>query len=493
MKSNIYIHCLLLVVFLFIAGNIQANTHSADQDRAYIASKIKFVYVPYPNSKNPTTETLDNHNIQAGKTTEKFWEDTYNPGAHNLVKALLLSPSNGGDQQLQYMVTRILKIRDKPVLIYLLNDHNLELLPKVADVFGGSVKDGKAWASGNNMEKLDAFSKAMVKCEGAASKAVPLAFAGYMTLGTTYLNENQTSKTYTSFVHELGHTQDRHVKSDLSFYIGNESFIYGKDGSHWISEIIPSRAHAYHEGLANAFSYLYRHQRFNAQYDWFKDNGALRVELVYVDRNAQPSADAVCMGATRPSQNIWIYEEIKNQNISESQSRKSYSNPATDYAFFSLQDLPPQYLVHNETIIALTVYSYVKLTNFSRFSYIVSSANEQIARRQHDAPLSELLDAMGRSHLNKGESLDDIFFHQAKPTTPQKYMLPLALIDYYTGYNAKNQDDLIKMAGYHANMQKWLILYWPHRETIRKGINLEKLAFSDVDIIAENVGVKLGQ
>ena len=170
--------------------------------------------------------------------------------------------------------------------------------------------------------------------------------------------------------------------------------------------------------------------------------------------------------------------------IEEAKERQSATSSRGEYAKYRIQDLPPKYLVHNEMILAMILYSYIDHISFSRFIYQLRAANKKLYRNKDASGIGELFHAMCKSGLASNESLQGMLDAGMTPEGPKPYMLPVAYVDYFTGYRIQSVEEFAEVFENHNQMKKWVELYWMERDNIRYEIDPENLQAGDLTTIA---------
>ena len=263
---------------------IQAQTR-AEKERNRIANLLELHYVQYPNSKSKKTELLDNEAIIKGEMKGKFWEEQGIEDMQMLVKGLLRPTTDDGDRRFQYVANKILTILDKSVIVYLIDDR-MGLTEQAVHNYGVSLNGDKAWPVGSNMAADDDVAIAEAKCLGKKIPNRRDEYAGYMSIGASYMHLRRHKKSFGTFIHELAHTQDFANWRAHLFWVQGVNHSYGADGMHSSNEVIPNMGQAYKEGLANAFRMMYYGWEFKRFFDWFAYKGIIKLKFLHLQREA---------------------------------------------------------------------------------------------------------------------------------------------------------------------------------------------------------------
>ena len=206
---------LALVAVAALAGTAAAN----DADRQYLVGKLSLRYVATPNNVNQTPAVLDNSAISAGTESGAFWTNNKITGLQRLVRSLLRAPGQGGDDNLQFVVSRVVKILDRPVMILLLDDTGPRLTDAAMNQWDACDDgNGRAWPCASNASTSD---DQRAQCAQANHQPTPSRrdadWAGSMTLGQSAFNAGNAGDPLGTFVHELVHTQDRSDRREHMF------------------------------------------------------------------------------------------------------------------------------------------------------------------------------------------------------------------------------------------------------------------------------------
>ena len=485
--------CVCLLSLGHAHSSSPVGTNSNYADRMYLKDKLDIFYIDKPNDTSYTAFHLDNASVQFGNRMDEFWDAANIQGAHNLINALLMEPEQGGDRRLQYMTSRIVEILNKPVRIYLVNDSDSSGVNKYGRSRYGvcPTKKNKAWPCAGNFTIKDDSRIAWYKCKGHKPPKRRDAYAGSMTIGTTYLNQ-QKKGGYGTFLHELGHTQDfAHWRSHL-FYIGKTNYRYGGDDDHYTSEVIPNLAQAYKEGIANAFRLMYDRNKLQDRFNWFKSNGTLLVEKPLHELTSGNSSSDPCSDISSvPALNIWLYDELEFSKVPKAGPNwKPNGDKGPEYARYFIRDLEPRHVIHNEYVIAMIIFSYTEHTGFRKFIKHFRPANEKLRKEgKYGNALGELFHALCSAGLPSGVTLDELIAEQYNRDEAKPWLMPLAFVDFYTSFKAKNEQEFLDMFEQDKRMKKWIQLYWGERTNIEAAMNPNNPQMQDLTTISQLLGV----
>lgn len=483
MKNTHPIKILLALTFLMLhAMNSYANAAS---DRTILRDKLKFYYIANPN--NTTSVLLNNTRIFDGTETGAFWTNNNMRRAQALVRALLRDRQNGGDTRLQSLAARIIKIINKPVIVYLYDD--VAALTAMARtnwsmcLDNPSAANPKVWPCANNQSSSDDWDQNIARCMG---RPVPARsddrWAGFMHLGAHHLNANQLSWTKGTFIHELVHTQDLSDSRMHLFWVNGSNYRYGLDGTHFTTEAVPNMAMTYKEGIANTITLLYEGNVALQRFNWFSNNSNLWVEINPNPVNTGPGSVHRCLDATTPSNDAWLYNQIIASGIAEQRR-----NTAGTYAAFRIRDLQPKFIVHNEFILALIFSEYARHISLNKFMEALQTSNNNLWRVSASG-VAVLFENMCTVGLPVGETLGSV--SASGLTGPKNYLLPLAFADYFTAYRATNKNEF-KAIFENMLPQGWIDLYWDSaRTTVRTAVPITATPqWGDLTSIAIALGI----
>lgn len=448
------------VAVLLALGLASAGWGSA-ANRATLGRKLSIRYVANPEATpTPTPEILNNANITAGTFEGSFWAAS--PSAElramqNLVKALLCAPSAGGDDTMQFYAARIAGLRTEPVLVMLLNDAS-PLTATSTSAWGATLDDANhVWPSAGRLESGGAWSGS-------------IALGGYVFAHDPYF-ASSTAAVRGTFLHEFMHTQDMSDGRAHIWIVRAGDFRYGADRSHYAMEAIPNRASTYREGIANAVSYLYADSLMTDHFAWFAENGTLAVE-----KGAPPEDIPASM---------WLYSLIQAAHIPESppSSHASGLSSAT-YAFYRIRDLPPRFIAHNESVLAMTLAEYARHISEDTFFDVLRETNyglENVSASAFANLISNLADRATTFTWEPVEGSGEV----------RTDLVPIAFADYFTGQTANTPEDFAEV--FEGLMPDRLVAdYWEHgRERARAAAPLGP-GHTPVRSDLTNIAISLG-
>jgi hypothetical protein len=455
MKNIKIIKPLLVLVLAMLSVSSYADEFS---DRTTLRDKLEFRYIANPNAS--TYVTLNNTQIFSGTETGAFWTNTHMRRAQELVRALLRDNQNGGDATVQYYAAKMIKVLNKTVRVYLYDD--TAALTNTARTNWRMCLDRptapnpKAWPCANNQSLVDDRNQAYARCMG---QTVPVrldgTYAGYMHLGAHHMNSKGLPWTKGTFIHELTHTQDLSDMRLHLFWVNGANYMYGRDRTHYNIEAVPNMAMTYKEGIANTITLLYNGGRANFYFNWFSRNGNLMVE-----RNPNPPGTGAgtgrCIVAVNPSADAWLYNQIIASGATE-RGRDASGN----YGLFRVRDLQPKFIIHNEFILSLIFSEYSRHISFNKFMEALATSNNQLWRVSASG-VAILFENMCKKGLPSGVSVNDL--NNMSVPGPQKYYLPLAYADYFTGYRSTTKT---QFKAIFENMlpDAWINAYWNNART----------------------------
>lgn len=456
------------VIFFMMGVAAMLMMHGAIAQNAtqrYLIDKLRFYYVENANQGTDSRVVLlNNELIFAGKSFGDkwerflsgegmyFWSNNQMEHAQKLVRALLCDQKKGGDYALQSYTYQICKILNKPVQIWLYNDNNIRLNNVARTTYWCSRDtERKVWPTG--MSFKDDKEKE---------------WAGILHMGEVNMRSNGMSWAKYVFVHELMHTQDHSNNGAHLYYskAAKKDYRYGSDEDHWLKEAVPSIFWAYKEGIAQAVSFLYNREEMSEYFNWFANN-----EYMYVETTLDSKATDI-------SDDVWIYNQIKKV---AGEGDVLPGEDKANYRGYKIRNLPARFIVHNEVIIGLMLAKYVEHINLYKFIRAVKQTNP-IARKENQQSLAVLIEKLCTLGLPADQTLDEVF--GITTGEPKLYLLPLAYIDYFTGYSAQTKADY--QAIFDGKLsQQWVDLYWDWmKDAIRNEVSATHPKYDDLTTIA---------
>ncbi len=423
---------ILLGISMLFSGRVLAND--------YIKGKLTFYYFDTPATTSPTV--IPGNNISSSNSSvQAFWNNSNVSKFHDLIKALVNESSNGGDPSLQDFVESVLKITDKPIQVRLWRDPNNVSSSSFSVSNKPCINRNHVWPCASMWSNHS---------QG---------WGGYMHIGSHYSDQYGLSWLKETFIHELMHTQDASLPRWRDFIYDNVNYRYGRDGTHFFTEVVPNKRMAYKEGLANAMPMLYQWSLFNRYFTKFKNNDYFMIETT------QPSGFARALNEVFGfvDDDIWLYEQLR-----EAVGNGSAVPGRSNYRRYRIRDIPPKFIVHNEVIIAMamSMTSY-HVSNKRAFIYAVKRTNRQASRNTD--PLAQFIKNFAIGLTRGGDDIRSIRRNLdqtaqstgAPPPEPYDFLLPLAYFDYFTGYSSNSVNEL--KALFENELDDDIVhIYWDH-------------------------------
>jgi len=263
-----------------------------------------------------------------------------------------------------------------------------------------------------------------------------------------------------TFLHELVHTQDQTDGRAHYFTVGNRNYRYGSDGDHYNTELVPNLAMTYKEGISNAIRLLYDAAAENRYFRIFSIN-----DFLWVEKNEPPAGSNI-------SPDAWLYTRLTRMGIAEDTvpaalRTRLASDLLTNYAAYRFHRLPPEFLVHNEYVLAVIISKYLQHVTYERFFSAITQVNQALFQASGSG-VAVLYEALCTSGLPVGVTASDI--SSASYPGRKTYFLPLAYADYFTGYRTTTKDQF-KALFENALPNNWIDGYWDGaRETVRAAV-----------------------
>lgn len=461
MRHQATIRLPAVVVVLALGAAQCALATPADQQ--ILKNRLSFRYVANPNQDPPVDpEILNNESIIAGTFEGTFWTASGIAVLQNLVKALMADRAHGGDDALQEYTRLVTDLTRKPVLILLIND--LQPLNATMTVGGRTVNVAAhhwgVWIGPGNRV-----------WPSARHNSDDSPWAGQMSLGAhTFTNSSQWGgqgrKVNATFIHELTHTQDASHRRGHIFVVERRNYAYGPDNVHFTNEAVPNRAAVYSETIADAMAFLYSSDEEQEYFNWFADNGALRVE------KTEPPASL---------RDFWLYNRLQEAGVAESSIRNAYSEATrARYAFYRIRDLPAEFIAHNEMIMALVLAEFTRHVGNPVLFDALGSANASL-RNVSASGMAVLFEEMCR----RAEQMP---FGEGSGAHPE--LLPLAFADYFTAYRATSAADFNTI--FESMMPRSRVAaYWAVRDQVRRDAPVSNPpVWTDLTNVAMALGVR---
>jgi hypothetical protein len=407
---------LQVFIILISTGAFCQSSTLAERARQRIISDLVFTYVQNPHlpASNPnSSEILNNADIAANQNmTGDFWTNANNAGSQNLVRTLLQPAQDQQARKLQYLVAAILQIQELRVNVFLFNDWNNPNLPTDTSYHSDwGISPGVT--AGNNLLNTSSTSPWVWP---HANHHIHNGFAGLLRMGGAFLSDyiEGQENAMATILHELTHTQDN---SEFSTTFG--SYYYGRDDSHFFSELIGNFNAAYVEGIANAFELLYH--RYADIYDWLNTNRTLSYELI----------DSVDCGTLPPNSCLDMYLRTTHGVLPALTGTRINGSTTFNEHEYRIRDCPSDVLVHNETVQAYVFYA------FMRYFSVMALVNDLKSVR------AQTNNTYGFPHVF-GEMIDtgNNYNNRSSASTTHGQYFPIALLDFYTGFTLNDKATL---------------------------------------------------
>lgn len=239
------------------------------------------------------------------------------------------------------------------------------------------------------------------------------------------------------FAHELTHTQDLSYMRWIEYRV----FHYGKDGSHFFEEAVPSLASAYKEGLANFVGWWFARPYLSHVAAWHGTDGYVLVEKAPADATSADPSDLFIYNLLDPAKKQPVVFGDKNIN--------------DNYGVWKISGMPPRLLVHNEQIIALVLF-YRAMATSTGFAEVMDSFKKSNAGnfRVSSSAWARLIDQLSTQLLPSTITRNNV-----ANVSPGRALLLMALCDYFTGFRAKDQAELMAMFENQAFVKDWVVAY----------------------------------
>ena len=453
------------LLLLLISLNAFSNLYALPFHEI-LAEKLRFYYVPQPNSASINPIVLDNAAIQSGNETGSFWANKSMKTVQEFVRSLLKDSEQGGDVELQYYASEIIQLLNKPVQVWLYNDFNARLNMIAISKYNPCLDNqDRVWPCAANTPDNEYW-------------------AGFMHLGAVNTTHYGLKWTKSTFLHELVHTQDQSDSRGHIFYVHGKDWSYGADEDHYITEAIPNMALVYMEGIANTVSYIYDEVEAQRGFDWFSNNDRLIVEtgvpvLPQTDRYWNP---------------IFLYDKIK----AEMGPGEQFTDASlAGYRGYKIRELSPYFIIHNEQILALIFSQYVRHIGFPNFLDALKKSNNELLRVCASG-VAILFARLCEEGLPTTENwnLEDFKIENVYGIQRDTHLLPLAYADYFTAY--KSGEDKEAFSGIFEGLlpSNWIDKYWDShaRRAVRSAVPIgsgKALNINDLTNIAIALGIDM--
>lgn len=337
----------LLALTFVLSATVSAQDY-AERVRNYVREKLVFYYVHDPTQPRPadmSTIEIDKNAIAEGRDIDSpVWTDARNRGLRQLLAALLRRPGGSGADgnfRLQRAARDALMLTNKPVIVYLYNDKANGIPHTDWDPVTNNQPGIYCQYDDNDNTKNQCWP-----CASRFNDRTKSA-TGHMALGAFYFDPapNRTiedaNQKLATFLHELVHTQVQMVKESSVSWAN----WYGAPGSgHYGIEILPSKNTAFNEGVATAFAYRFHHPDDEKVDGWFTNNRRMWVDSI-----------GGCGTGGAPS-----YRCIIDRMQAAGQTGVRGTLGGRPGRIYNIRTVPPDILVHNETVLANMIYEYTR-------------------------------------------------------------------------------------------------------------------------------------
>ncbi len=452
---------LIISGLIAFAATVSAQT-AAEANRQYILEKMVFYYVDNPATAKPADlSTLEINKVAIGNGEDiasPLWTNANNEGLKSLLIQLLRPASQGGNVNLQRNIRNVLLITDKKVYVYLYND------------FANAAKHASWPVYCTTTGYETAHSNASWPCASCFTDRT-LEATGHIGLGAFFFNASRTGDWATAndkgavTIHELVHTQ-LPLKLEPTLTVS----MYGT-GGHSFSEMIPSRNSAFNEGIANAFGFRYYFPNNLQMSSWFNNNVQLTVDNL--SGCSATSTQPHCLQARLAAAGV-----------------ATQPTTSTVLKRYNIRDVPANLITYCENTTTNILFMY--MSQFRSDLMLVrdvkrAATDMGVASNYTFAPLFKEMVKSGLNYHNPG-------LRSGLRTHGQH--MPLAILDYYTGYKLTNKAALEQVLGvtwdasypavdeYFANKRSVLLGFRPNATTWQ---------VRNLDQFAEHINVKTSE
>lgn len=434
------------------------NVVCAQTPRDVLKVKLEIYYVA--NVTTNSAERLNNNDISAGTFTGSFWSNPAMAGAHRLVKGLLSSTASGGDAKLQRIASEIINIRNEVVKVYLLDDASVSITSATQTNFGACDNGaGKSWP-----------------CARSYPDDNPM--AGQMCLGANFLTSYSPSTRnasnikeyrYGTFLHELTHTQDN-VEWRAHMHWDGQWFSYGADGTHYTIEVLPDLNATYSEAIANTFGMYYDTYSYTDGFNWVAQGGYMLVE----------HAPAGYAGGAITS----LLSTLQSAGVTPVGAPRTLRGAT--YSTYRMPTVPLNIIMNNEILLAVMLESVRSYGGTEKYMSALKSSNNELFRVCAN-PVAVLFRNMCRVGLPSGVG-DIADLNQS--TGNAGFVFPLALADFFTGYQSQSKAQFKQIFENQSYMDRWIDVYWDnHRTTVMQQAPLQSGLGDLVNLIKQALGM----
>lgn len=386
-----------------------ANGQTSHRD--YIKSKLIVYYVHDPTAAMPASGTPAFNNMRVnlndiasnGSTSGNFESTSTNRGLKTLLKKLLRPYNQGGDRKLQREVRGVLSLTNKPVVVFMYNDftapsslHNDWDSKAIHCSITGDPT--RSWPCANTLPSKPAL---------AGHIGIGAYFFGASTAVGGYSTDAERAHV---FVHELVHTQlDAPLESTLS---GVRP--YGEGGHYW-DELIPSQNWSFNEGIATAFALRYHFISGMSVTSWLNNNSS-----VFVD-----SPTTGCSSSS--ASNHCLEARLTAAGVTGTAGTVGTSPNTIPVKLYNIRDIPIKQMCNNETMFANVFYQYMQ--QFRSTALMTRSLRNSVSSFSAS---NNSFNKVFREMVKAGNNFSNR--NNPEGTRTHGQHVPLAILDYYTGY-----------------------------------------------------------
>lgn len=457
---------LFIIATLFLLTSSVFAQSLEEKTRQYLREKLVFYYIDNPATAKPADfssfeinkgDIADNKDI-----TSPLWTNANNIGLKNLLIKMLRASANGGDAKMQRVIRNVLCISDKKVYVFLYNDvpntapHSSWIYCKNSSGYG-AAHNNASWPCAQQ------FTDRTLEASGHIgigayffSPTRPAASGGWSA---------EAEKGHV-FIHELVHTQ---VPLVLESSLGSVD-MYGNDGGHNFHELLPSRNSAFNEGVATSFALRYHLPAWMSMTTWYNNNEVMNID------------NLTGCGALPPPLHC-----LQTRLTSASVAAEAACTATA--ACYKLRSIPAPIVMHNETVSANILFQYMQ--QFGSELMLVRDVKNALtemnkASNYTFAPLFKEMVKSGMNYRNP---------KAAAGSTTHGQFLPLAILDYYTGYKVNDKATLASVLSVtwdatYTNVDD----YFSSKRTTLLGFRTNATTWNvgqQLDKFAEHVNVKI--
>jgi hypothetical protein len=420
-----YFYCILLLSLYY-------PVFSEVTDRDYILAKMRVFYIPNINATgSPAIYRISSNTIINSANIFGTTGNSNMDRCAQFLQQLFKPVSQGGMPDLQRYTANIMRLNNKLVYMYLINDFSQTITTQAETRFDICTSaDRHVWPCASHFT------------DEPGSDSI----SGNIKMGEDYFRTNGITIGRRTYLHELMHTQDPSDRREHMWYsaVSNRSFSYGSDNVHYYVELTPNITATYQEGIANTFTYLYSNSERNSTLEWFAENGECVVET------ARP--------AIVPA-SVWLYSLISASNPPgpgrTPTSPRYNANIVSNYKIYRLAELPSRFILQNEKIIGIIAAEYSNKVGFTKFMRALQTTN-RVVTNVSTSPIARLIENFCITALPNGLTVREV---TAVSRNQMPYLYPLALIDYFTYYRTQSK---VEFRALFENLlpEVWVDLYW---------------------------------